>query len=212
MDTLTELKICSKCKELKSLNRFSKRLHSKDGLQAQCKECQKKYANDYRRNNPEKTKAIQQKYRSTNPEKIRANTKKWAMSNSIKIKTNAANYRAENKEKIKSSKQKYRSSNPDKVNASNRKWLAKNPEKNKNYANKRRTKKLNNGVFKITSKELKKLYLLPCIYCGSLDSIEMDHVIPISRGGRHSIGNIVPACRKCNASKSDKFLIEWKKL
>lgn len=50
-----------------------------------------------------------------------------------------------------------------------------------------------------------------CAYCGSDDRIEVDHVIPISRGGRHAIGNLVPACIYCNRSKNDSLLIEWKR-
>lgn len=79
------------------------------------------------------------------------------------------------------------------------------------YANVRRLKKLSNGVFIISAKELKKLYSSPCIYCGSKNSIQADHVIPISKGGVHSVGNLVPACRKCNQSKSNKLLSQWKR-
>ena len=45
-----------------------------------------------------------------------------------------------------------------------------------------------------------------CAYCGATaDSVgsrlEMDHMIPLSLGGAHDKTNIVPACRRCNASK-----------
>jgi len=49
-----------------------------------------------------------------------------------------------------------------------------------------------------------------CAYCGSTDRIELEHVIPIARGGRDAIGNIVPACYACNRSKWSKFYMEWK--
>ncbi|MCA9484169.1 MAG: HNH endonuclease [Nitrospina sp.] len=29
----------------------------------------------------------------------------------------------------------------------------------------------------------------------------MDHVVPLSRGGRSTKGNIVPACKECNTKK-----------
>lgn len=49
-----------------------------------------------------------------------------------------------------------------------------------------------------------------CFYCGSKENIEVDHLIPISRGGAHVLSNLVPACRSCNASKRDKYLgTEW---
>lgn len=41
-----------------------------------------------------------------------------------------------------------------------------------------------------------------CAYCGRGDlPLEQDHVVPLSRGGRHIASNIVPACKPCNASK-----------
>ena len=42
------------------------------------------------------------------------------------------------------------------------------------------------------------------------NSLQWDHVVPLSRGGADGPGNIVPSCRKCNASKSNLLLIEWK--
>jgi 5-methylcytosine-specific restriction endonuclease McrA len=49
-----------------------------------------------------------------------------------------------------------------------------------------------------------------CAYCGSLGEMTRDHVIPLARGGRHAIGNILPACRSCNSSKRDRLLVEWR--
>lgn len=48
-----------------------------------------------------------------------------------------------------------------------------------------------------------------CAYCGSKEQITIDHIIPISRGGRHAIGNVLPACFSCNASKRDDLLANW---
>jgi hypothetical protein len=42
-----------------------------------------------------------------------------------------------------------------------------------------------------------------CAYCGVSPGVEMDHVIPTSRGGTHEIGNLVPACKPCNSSKKN---------
>jgi 5-methylcytosine-specific restriction endonuclease McrA len=40
--------------------------------------------------------------------------------------------------------------------------------------------------------------------------MEMDHVVPLSRRGRHSIGNVVLACPACNNSKGRRYLVEWR--
>jgi 5-methylcytosine-specific restriction endonuclease McrA len=43
-----------------------------------------------------------------------------------------------------------------------------------------------------------------CVYCGIKfppESLTLDHVQPRVRGGDHSEGNLVAACRPCNADK-----------
>jgi 5-methylcytosine-specific restriction endonuclease McrA len=45
-----------------------------------------------------------------------------------------------------------------------------------------------------------------CAYCGKLlrkTEVTRDHAIPLSRGGRGSIWNQVPACVSCNQKKAD---------
>jgi 5-methylcytosine-specific restriction endonuclease McrA len=51
-----------------------------------------------------------------------------------------------------------------------------------------------------------------CYYCHvKLDSktATMDHVIPISRGGRSTKGNVVPCCKECNSKKRYLTPMEW---
>ena len=43
-----------------------------------------------------------------------------------------------------------------------------------------------------------------CHYCGGKfppSELTMDHVVPLSRGGRSTKGNIVPCCKNCNNGK-----------
>jgi 5-methylcytosine-specific restriction endonuclease McrA len=49
-----------------------------------------------------------------------------------------------------------------------------------------------------------------CAYCQSRPATEHDHIFPISKGGRHSIGNLLPACQPCNLSKRDHLLVVWR--
>jgi hypothetical protein len=50
-----------------------------------------------------------------------------------------------------------------------------------------------------------------CAYCGVLpDVLHMEHIVPLARGGRHSIGNVLPACATCNLTKWALLLIEWR--
>lgn len=42
-----------------------------------------------------------------------------------------------------------------------------------------------------------------CQYCGA-PAENVDHVIPKSRGGRHTWENVVAACRRCNSKKENR--------
>lgn len=50
-----------------------------------------------------------------------------------------------------------------------------------------------------------------CAYCGCKEGLEQEHMIPVSRGGAYEVGNIVPACGRCNKSKGDKEVFSWYK-
>jgi 5-methylcytosine-specific restriction endonuclease McrA len=49
-----------------------------------------------------------------------------------------------------------------------------------------------------------------CAYCGVADQpLQRDCVLALSRGGRYTLENIVPACRSCNASKCNDEVTGW---
>jgi hypothetical protein len=116
-----------------------------------------------------------------------------------------------NSEKVNLSKKAWVKANPEKNSASKKAWNKANPEKNSDYYHSRKARKLNNGVFIISKKFLKKLYESKCIVCGDEKNITADHIIPISRGGTHSEGNLQPLCLSCNSSKKNKTMTEWRK-
>ncbi len=49
-----------------------------------------------------------------------------------------------------------------------------------------------------------------CAYCRAAGGeLQRDCVLPISRGGRYTLSNVVPACRSCNASKCNDEVTGW---
>jgi 5-methylcytosine-specific restriction endonuclease McrA len=49
-----------------------------------------------------------------------------------------------------------------------------------------------------------------CAYCGGTGpALQKDCMLPISRGGRYTLANVVPACRSCNASKCNTEVTTW---
>lgn len=54
-----------------------------------------------------------------------------------------------------------------------------------------------------------KLFGNKCVYCDGAFQ-EIDHFIPLSKGGTHSLDNLVPSCMFCNRSKNNRlFGTEW---
>ncbi|MGB9886265.1 MAG: RNA-guided endonuclease IscB [Moorellales bacterium] len=49
-----------------------------------------------------------------------------------------------------------------------------------------------------------------CAYCGKDNvPLEVDHVVPKSRGGTDRVSNLALACRKCNQAKGNRLSQEW---
>ncbi|KAJ8448572.1 hypothetical protein Cgig2_012216 [Carnegiea gigantea] len=49
-----------------------------------------------------------------------------------------------------------------------------------------------------------------CQYCSATSNLTVDHVVPISQGGKWEWENLVTACAKCNSRKGKKTLEEAK--
>lgn len=83
------------------------------------------------------------------------------------------------------------------------------------HTERRRFRKANAGVFLVTKCDLMRLRSRQrnmCYICSKELIIRphIDHIIPLARGGRHSIGNLAISCAKCNLKKNDRLLIEFK--
>ncbi len=79
-------------------------------------------------------------------------------------------------------------------------------------AARRRTRRVNAVVNDLTDEQWAALKLAwnGCAYCGVTDKpMQRDCVMAISRGGRYTIDNVVPACAACNASKCNDEVTGW---
>lgn len=44
-----------------------------------------------------------------------------------------------------------------------------------------------------------------CVYCGATQNLQLDHIIPFSKGGATTLENLQLLCQKCNIEKSNKI-------
>jgi 5-methylcytosine-specific restriction endonuclease McrA len=143
--------------------------------------------------NPEKKRALQQAYHERNRESINARKRDWAATN-----------REQERERLR----QYRDPEKDRERA--RQWNVENREQKREHRTRRRALLRGQGgqILKRDWMRLLARYGGRCAYCNA-KATEQDHVIPLSRGGRHTIGNVLPACLPCNRSKHDHLLVEW---
>lgn len=95
----------------------------------------------------------------------------------------------------------------------NREWRRRNPDAAAEFDHRRRARRVANGDFPVSAREWRRMlerYRRRCAYCEGPGPLTREHVIPISRGGRHSIGNLLPVCGSCNYSKNFRLLVEWR--
>lgn len=85
------------------------------------------------------------------------------------------------------------------------------PARAKRYARRRR-RRIASKVHELTDSQWDALKAAwgGCAYCGaSATPLQKDCVLPISRGGRYEVTNVVPCCRSCNTSKCNVEVTSW---
>ena len=95
-------------------------------------------------------------------------------------------------------------------------WKAANPERrlkdDETYRQRRRQREADQSDGTLTVPAMRKLFGMAkaCPMCGDRFSNDkpksLDHVVPLAKGGPHSLSNVSVVCRPCNIAKSDKEL------
>lgn len=206
---MTQYKTCTKCGQLKTLDAFARDKYKKSGVTSSCLECRNSYQKQKRKSDPEYRAARNQSskdYYYANREDCAKKNKRWARENPDKRRKIDARFRANHREQEQQRAIAYRKRNPSK----RLEWARSNPEKQAAIYAKRSFARRGGDRFSISLAEIRKMYASPCAYCGA-PSEHIDHIMPLARGGRHSIGNLTGACKNCNLSKGSKFITEWRK-
>lgn len=188
--SLQLMKTCNKCLEEKSLEAFSPLSNGVNGTRPSCKACLAKSARLYRALNTDASRAATRRYRETHIETVSAK--------------NRAYYSEHKKESLKRL-QEWRMSNPE---ASN--------ELGRRHSNRRRARRLNNGVEPYTETQVLEKYGALCHLCdkeidltaprragvdGWENGLHIEHLIPIVAGGTDSLENVRPSHGLCNLKK-----------
>lgn len=183
----TTAKQCKTCKETKDVGEFHKSTVCKDGREGSCKNCKSARQRARREADPEAVRAIEKKYRTNNPDAVRAKGRRWRQANPERQRENNRTWYANNRERR---------------DALAREWKAANPHKVSGYVQQHRALKAG-AIFGDVDWAAAQTGYTVCYLCGEPLSgdIDVDHVIPLSRGGAHSMENLRPTHASCNRSK-----------
>lgn len=178
------------------------------------------YMRDWALKNPDKVKKNSRATWAKHGHKYKAKTKaKYENSPELRAAAveRATKWYQENKERRRAYMADYMRKNRAKLVARAKAWKQANPERAKVLASHsshiRRTRLSNTSeaehkqTLKIMAAERQKKSHV-CYYCQKRfrGTMHWDHIIPVSKGGRHSPDNICVACEPCNLSKADRKL------
>ena len=205
------IKICTKCNRLLVANsmNFYKDKNNKYGVKAVCKDCRKKYGKQYYENNSEYIKERNKQYNRKNMQEY---NKQWNENNRDCRKKYNKQWNENNRERRNELNKQWREANPE----YNKQWNENNRELRKKANHKRRALKAQNGGEYTLEQwqECLEFFDYKCAYSGAelnKDNTNIEHIIPISKGGTSNITNIVPALDSVNFSKNASDMLEWYK-
>lgn len=122
-------KACTQCGQSKKFSEFSRSARESDGLQDNCKACNKTLSAAYRAANVEKERERHAAYHAAHKEQINAKTSAWQKANPERVRAKSRQFYADNREKELARRGKWTVQNPSWIKAYNAQWRISNPEK-----------------------------------------------------------------------------------
>lgn len=173
------MKQCSKCKEVKELIAYTRKITALDGYSYICKECKKAYDRAH-----------------------------YAQTIDRQTDRNRRAYSANRQQRIEYQRE-WHKHNRD----VSKKWKQENPHKNREYCSARKSRKLTAGG-RYTQRDIERILKMQrhrCACCKKSLRIgfEVDHIVPLSKGGTNFPKNIQLMTPSCNSSKYNRDPIEY---
>lgn len=144
----------------------------------------------------EAARASQKRYRERHPGRLKAQSKKYAEKHRVKRNAEARRRRAEN---------------PEHENGIQRRWKARNKDYVNACTHKRRCRILKvEGTYTVAEwRAIKAAQSYTCRMCGRREpeiKLTVDHIVPLTKGGRNDKSNLQGLCQSCNSRKHNRIL------
>ena len=202
--------LCCSCKKIlpRTLDFFGRNKNIADGLSNQCRRCSKEYRIKYSNKCKSHDLEYRRKYYSQNRDNINSLRRANYKNHIDECRKSAREKYSNNKEKFSEMNASYYEKNKYSIKLSQKSWRSKN-KASINLRNRARALQIKMQG-KISQSEIDQLIMTHdnrCFYCNIIltsSNLHLDHKIPLSRRGPHSIDNLVPACKNCNLKKGTK--------
>lgn len=188
------------------------------------------YNKAYRTEHLEELLSKDREYYANHREEREEYRKKYYVENHEEILSKASDYYDEHREeriaynhkyyfehyeKAMAYQTDYRDAHREEMREKNKAYRKANPGKVKNNLDRYRARKAAAPINDLTCdqwQEILSVYHYRCVYCDETcwrcrqrkHVLTKDHIIPLSKGGSHTVSNIVPACKKCNSKKGNR--------
>jgi 5-methylcytosine-specific restriction endonuclease McrA len=195
LELVPPTKVCTKCKEGLSLEAFGPKRRGKFGRKSECKKCLAEKEEVRRTSDPEACRAYKRKWWAENPR-----TPEQKETSAFKSRS----WYAQNKSRRRVTLRAWIKNNPDRFKEIQRRYLVKSPVHVRRAAHWALIEK---NLTEAEWSETLAYFNHACAYCLRSDvPLTMDHIIPVSKGGPHTQGNVVPSCKSCNSRKGARLL------
>lgn len=208
------IRICTKCGEILVANDMNFYTHktSEGGLRKYCKKCDKQYREEHK----EEKKQYMKQYCDEHKEEKSKYDRQYRKEHKEEKKEYKKKYYDEHKEELKEYQKQYNEEHKEELKEYRKKYNKDNPEKLFNQRQKRRLleESQGNGITSEQWYEMMNFFDWCCAYSGEYiggdsDKRTIDHIIPLSKGGKHEMWNLVPMVRNYNSSKGTKDMLDW---
>jgi 5-methylcytosine-specific restriction endonuclease McrA len=202
-----DLKTCRRCGQTKPAREFDVNVRVSSGYYSTCQECRRATARDWKARNKDRIR----EYEGTNRGRLRELRYDWQRKNPDRIKEIRRRSYLRHKEYYRKRHVRWYAINRKRSIERTLRYYQ-TPEgrlRNRNNASRHRAIERKGDV---TAEQLSELFARQkrCAYCKKpfikTRPATIDHVIPLSRGGEHTISNLVLACKPCNCSKHNNLL------
>lgn len=164
------------------------------------------------------------RYYEKNRERLRESSRRYYEKNRKRVVEAKRRFNKENRERLREDGRRCYMENSEKIRERKRRWAKNNSEKvqkrnRRRYAMRRAARC--RALAPATSAAVDARFALwrnCCAFCGvganhlrnaGRKRLTEDHVLALTKSGIDEVGNIIPACSKCNSSKSTAFVETW---